>query len=276
MGTIVHEERLERSFGSGEDYDAVPVVGGIYLGVRTFGLEDESVGRDAVVAGEDVGHSLGATLREFHVVGRCTGVLVGIAAYYNLGVGVGLEIFGDVVYVDHFLRRYVGRIDLEAYGGEESGRSALDFHCFGYLGAGELGLGGCKSGRCSGECAAQVVDLSVGLVECVYVVAGVVAFKLRACEVDDHTAGGRDVEVDGAVKHYVVVVVAIEHRTSLGKEVDIGAYTEAELNAGRYGKHPLVVFDASGLMVIVGTIDVAEVIDKCAAESYVGDDLHGS
>lgn len=62
LGTIVHEERLGLSFGSGEYYDSVPVVGGIYLSVGSGGLEDETVLSDTVVTGEDVGHSLGATL----------------------------------------------------------------------------------------------------------------------------------------------------------------------------------------------------------------------
>ena len=55
FGLILDSSAL---FGHCEDYDAVPVVGFVDLGVAAGSFEDEAVGVDAVVAGEDVSHSL--------------------------------------------------------------------------------------------------------------------------------------------------------------------------------------------------------------------------
>ena len=190
-----------------EDYDAVPVVGVVNLGVAALGLDDDAVLGDAV-AFEGCCHVVGALLRELHVVVGCAGVLVSIAGYDDLLVGVGLHPLCHVVYVDHFLVGDLGRIDGEAYGGHQRGVVGT-FHCL-CLGAGELCLGGCELATASCELAAEVVDLTVKLVDVREIVAGIVGRELGAGEADGETAYYRDVHVHGVAVSLVVEVVACE------------------------------------------------------------------
>ena len=149
-------------FRLGEEHDTVPVVGVVGLNRAAGGFYSEARSIYTVIVDEDVGYSLSAALRELLVVSGRAGVLISITANYDRGAGVGFKVFSYVVYVDHFLRRYVGRIDLEAYGGEQR---SVDYSssCFGHyhFGAGELSFG-CGAGCLgSSQSVAEVVDLIV-------------------------------------------------------------------------------------------------------------------
>ena len=55
-------EEMSLHLRTGEDYDAVPVVGGIRLGCASFGFGRDAVSCNSVIACKDIGNSLSATL----------------------------------------------------------------------------------------------------------------------------------------------------------------------------------------------------------------------
>ena len=201
-----------------EDSDAVPVVDLIGLLRRAFSLYCETVGIDAVFVGEDVVYGLCATFREAHVVFAGTGVLVGVTYDGYILVGISLHPLCDVVDVDHFLVADTGRVESEAYGSHQGGRSLYDGNCFFDLGAGKLSLGGSEGSRCCGKGATEVIDLVVEIVDIAQVVTGIVALVITATEGNGETAGHGHVNVDRTTKGQVVEVVAIELCGAFGIE----------------------------------------------------------
>ena len=107
------------SVAGDEDYDTVPVVYVVRLLGAAFGIDAQTVGADAVGLGESVVNGLCAALGELLVIGSCTGILVGVALDQDFHVGIGLEVFGCIVDIDHFLVGNLRGVDGKAYSRRE-------------------------------------------------------------------------------------------------------------------------------------------------------------
>ena len=209
-----------------EDHDTVPVVvRRIFLNIRAERCGREAILCDAVGVHELSLDCVGTTLRELHVVFRCTGVLVSITCDDDLLVGVSLEPLSHRVDVDLLCGKNLGTVDSEANSSHERSVHTVFLH---NLGTGELSLKGSDSLAASEELGAEVVDLTVEGSDLRNVVALVESIPATAADVEVETAHSLNESIERVAAYVVVPVVSIESRASLSQEVNLLAETGSE------------------------------------------------